>query len=149
MLISVWFFFCLYLLCFNHTKVSTDDSLYLLSSSDPVEHSVSAETKNFTASEEIPTPVESEEPSDTKQAVENVSTHASPAESTPSLESEIVDAAPAESAPAEVAPAEVAPVEAAPVESVPSSEEPPAPKVAYEPSGTRNILSHHVNIAEN
>lgn len=137
MLISVCFFFCLYPFCFNHTKVSTDDLLYFLSSKDPVEYSVSAETKNFATSEEIPAPVDREEPSDTKQTAENVSTHARPPESLPSLESEVEEAAPVESASAEAAPVEATLVDSTEFESVPSSEEPPAPKVTCEPSGTK------------
>lgn len=101
---------CLYLLCFRHTKDSTDDFLYSLSSSDP--DSASAGTKNV---EEIHAPVEGEEPSDTKQAAEDVSTHASPSVSTPSSEPESVESAPAESV--------------------------PAPKVSDELSGTRHYTS--------
>lgn len=114
--------------------------------SDPVEDSVSAETKNFTVSEEIPAPDISEELSDIKQGVKDVSAHASPAESTPSSESEIVEASILETALVEVgpplSPSVVAePVEAAPavstkVESIPSSEESSAPAVANQPSGT-------------
>ncbi|KAM9356772.1 MICOS complex subunit MIC27 [Symphorus nematophorus] len=92
---------------------------------DPVAHSAPAETKTTTTSEEIPAPVESEQPSDTKQAAEDVTTDASPAESMPSLELETVevtpvDVTPVEAAPAESAPAEVAPVEAVPAESAPA-----------------------------
>ncbi|XP_073343687.1 MICOS complex subunit MIC27 [Pagrus major] len=92
---------------------------------DPVAESVPAETKTTTASEEIPAPVESEEPSDTKQAAENGSIDTSPAESMPSLEPEpvevaSVEAASAESAAVEAAPVEVASVEAAPVEAAPA-----------------------------
>lgn len=115
--------------------------------SDPVEDSVSAETKNFTASEEIPAPDKSEELSDIKQGVEDVSAHASLAESTPSSESEIVEASILETASVEVGPPQspsvvAEPVEAAPavstnkVESIPSSEESSAPAVANQPSGT-------------
>uniref|UniRef100_A0A3Q3W7E1 MICOS complex subunit n=1 Tax=Mola mola TaxID=94237 RepID=A0A3Q3W7E1_MOLML len=92
------------------TPDSTDDFLYSLSSSDP--DSASAGTKNV---EEIHAPVEGEEPSDTKQAAEDVSTHASPAVSTPSSEPESVESAPAESV--------------------------PAPKVSDELSGTRHYSS--------
>lgn len=106
--------------------------LYFLSSDDPVENSVAAETKEFAASEEIPVPVELEEPSDTKQTVEDASAHARPAESLPSSESEVVEASPVKSASTEAAP-----VDSNELESVPSSEESPAPKVTCEPSGTR------------
>ncbi|TMS17323.1 Connector enhancer of kinase suppressor of ras 2 [Larimichthys crocea] len=124
---------------------------------DPVAHSVPAEAT--TTTEEIPAPVESEEPSDKKQAAEDESTDVSTAESTPSVEPETGESAPLEAAPLEVAPleaapleaaalevaplevaplevapVEVAPVEAAEVESVPSSEEPPAPKASEEPA---------------
>ncbi|XP_019129517.2 MICOS complex subunit MIC27 isoform X2 [Larimichthys crocea] len=109
---------------------------------DPVAHSVPAEAT--TTTEEIPAPVESEEPSDKKQAAEDESTDVSTAESTPSVEPETgesapleaaaLEAAPLEVAPLEAAPLEVAPVEAAEVESVPSSEEPPAPKASEEPA---------------
>nr|XP_046262384.1 MICOS complex subunit MIC27 [Scatophagus argus] len=74
---------------------------------------VPAETNITTISEEVPASVESEEPSDTKKAAEDVST-----ESMPSLEPEMVEATP---------------VDAAPVETAPFTEEPPAPKVSYEP----------------
>ncbi len=108
-------------------EASADGLLYFLSCPDAVARSVPAETETTTASEEIPAPVESEEPSDTKQAAEDVSTDASPAEPTASLELETLEAAP---------------VEAAPVESAPSSEEQPAPKASDEPAGTKNILPH-------
>lgn len=111
---------------------------------------MSAETKNFTASEEIPAPDKSEELSDIKHGVEDVSAHANPnpnpAESTPGSESEIVEASILETDPVEVGPPQspsvaAGPVEAAPaastkVESIPSSEEPSAPAVANQPSGT-------------
>ena len=77
------------------TKDSTHDFVYSLPSSDP--DSASAGTKNFV---EIHPPVEGEEPSDTKQATEDVSTHASPALSTLSSEPERLESTPAESAPA-------------------------------------------------
>ncbi|XP_068570450.1 MICOS complex subunit MIC27 [Cebidichthys violaceus] len=103
---------------------------------DPVVHSVPVETK--ATSEEIYASVESEEPSDTKQAAEDFPTDTSPAEPTPSLEPETLKASPVESAPVESAPVEsaapledaaplesaapledAAPVESAPVEAVP------------------------------
>lgn len=130
MLFSVCFLFCLYLFCFNYAKVPTDDLLYFLSSDDPVERSVAAETKEFAASEEIPLPVELEEPS--KQTVEDVSADARPAESLPSLESEGVEASPVKSASTEATL-----VDSNELESVPSSEESPASKVTCEPSGTK------------
>ncbi|XP_022607403.1 MICOS complex subunit MIC27-like [Seriola dumerili] len=87
---------------------------------DPVVHSVPAETEAASPSEERPAPVESsEEPSDTKQTPQDVSNEASPAESTAGVEPETVQAAPAE---------------AAEVESAPSSEEPPAPQASDEPA---------------
>ncbi|XP_070819576.1 MICOS complex subunit MIC27 [Chaetodon trifascialis] len=92
-----------------------------------VAHSVPAETTTSTTSEEIPAPAEGEEPSNTKRAAEDVSTDASPVESTPRLEQETLEAAPVEAAPVESAP-----VDAAPVEAVPSTEEPPAPKASDE-----------------
>lgn len=106
--------------------------------SDPVEDSVSAETKNFTASEEIPAPDKSEELSGIKQGVEDVSAHASPAESTPSSESEIVEPSILETASVEVGPPQSPSVVAGPVEveSIPSSEESSAPAAANQPSGT-------------
>lgn len=107
---------------------------------------MSAETKNFTATEEIPAADKSEELLDIKHGVEDVSAHASPAESTPSSESEIVEASILETDPVEVGPPQspsvvAEPVEAAPaastkVESIPSSEESSAPAVANQPSGT-------------
>lgn len=100
---------------------------------------MSAETKNFTASEEIPAPDKSEELSDIKREVEDVSAHASPAESvesTPSSESEIVEAS--IDASVEVGPPQSPSVVAGPVEveSIPSSEESSAIAVANQPSGT-------------
>lgn len=99
---------------------------------------MSAETKNFTASEEIPTPDKSEELSDIKQGVEDVFAHASPAESTPSSESEIVEASIPETASVEVGPPQSPSVVAGPVnvESIPSSEESSTPAVTNQPSGT-------------
>ncbi|XP_053179511.1 MICOS complex subunit MIC27 [Scomber japonicus] len=83
---------------------------------DLVVQSVPAET---TPPSELPAPVESEEPPALKPASEEVSTEASAAEPTPSLEPETVEPAPIESALAEPAPVESAPAEAAPVESAP------------------------------
>ena len=118
--------------CFNHTKASSDDFLCFLSCPDPVAESVPAETKTTTASEEIPAPAESEEPSDTKQAAENGSIDTSPAESTPSIEPVAsVEAATAESAPVEAAPVESTPVAPAPDESAPV-ERPPLEAAAVE-----------------
>lgn len=99
---------------------------------------MSAETKNFTASEEIPATDKSEELSDIKQGVEDVSAHTSLAESTPSSESEIVEASILETASVEVGPPQSPSVVAGPeeVESIPSSEESSAPAVANQPSGT-------------
>ncbi|XP_070769572.1 MICOS complex subunit MIC27 [Enoplosus armatus] len=97
------------------TEISPDQTP-TETNTDPVAHSVSAETETTIPSEEIPVPVESEEP---KQAAEDVSTDASPAEPTPSLEPDMVEAAPVEAAPVEAAPVEAAPVEAAPVEAAP------------------------------
>ncbi|XP_054453489.1 MICOS complex subunit MIC27 isoform X2 [Anoplopoma fimbria] len=91
---------------------------------DPVENSVPEETKAIAASEEITASVENEKPSDTKQAAKDVSTDASPAEPTPSLEPETLKASPVESASAEAAPLEAAPVEAPAVEA-PAVEAPP------------------------
>ncbi|XP_062281402.1 MICOS complex subunit MIC27 [Scomber scombrus] len=88
---------------------------------DLVVQSVPAET---TPPSELPAPVESEEPPALKPASEEVSTEASAAEPTPSLEPETVDPAPVEPAPAESAPVESAPAESAPVESAPAE---PAP----------------------
>uniref|UniRef100_A0A8D3AHN1 MICOS complex subunit n=1 Tax=Scophthalmus maximus TaxID=52904 RepID=A0A8D3AHN1_SCOMX len=124
---------------------------------DPVVYSVPAKTETAPPPEELPAAVESEEPSDTKQAPEDVSNEASPAESVASLEPETVEAAPVqetaevaevqetlEAAPVaapvqetvEVAPVqevvEAAPVQAAQVESAPSSEEPAALKASEE-----------------
>lgn len=135
MLFSVCFLFFLYLFGFNYAKVPTADLLYFLSSADPVERSVAAETKEFAASEEIPVPVELEEPS--KQTVEDVSADARPPESLPSLESEVVEASPVKSASTEAAPVEATLVDSRELESVPSSEESPAPKLTCEPSGTK------------
>uniref|UniRef100_UPI0037E738D0 MICOS complex subunit MIC27 n=1 Tax=Semicossyphus pulcher TaxID=241346 RepID=UPI0037E738D0 len=97
------------------TEISPDQTP-TETNTDPVAHSVPAETG--TTSEEIPAPVETES-SDAKQSAEDVPTDVSPAEPTPSLESETVEAAPVEAAPVESAPVEAAPVEAAPVESAP------------------------------
>ncbi|KAM7389455.1 hypothetical protein PAMP_023435 [Pampus punctatissimus] len=90
---------------------------------DLVVQSVPAETESAAPSEEPPAPVESEEPSALKPTSEDVSSEASAAELTPSLEPETVesapvDPAPVESAPVEVesGPGEVTPVEAAPVD---------------------------------
>ncbi|XP_074504112.1 MICOS complex subunit MIC27 isoform X7 [Sebastes fasciatus] len=103
-------------------EISPDQTL-TETNTDPVAHSVPAEAEATTTSEEIPAPVESEEPSDTKQATDDVAADASNAEPTPSLEPETAEAAPVESlveaAPVEAAPVEVAPVEAAPVEVAP------------------------------
>ncbi|XP_034399911.1 MICOS complex subunit MIC27 isoform X2 [Cyclopterus lumpus] len=91
----------------------------------PVAHSVPVETTAIATSEEINASVGSEEPSDTKRAAEDISTDASPAEPTPSLEPETLTASPVESvlvevaAPVEVVPVESVPVEVVPVESVP------------------------------
>ncbi|XP_039669236.1 MICOS complex subunit MIC27 isoform X2 [Perca fluviatilis] len=86
---------------------------------DPVAHSVPAETDATTTSEEIHAPVGSEEPLDSKQAAEDVPTDPSPAEPTPSLESAPEEAAPVEAAAVEAAPIEASPVEAAEVEASP------------------------------
>lgn len=150
--------------CFNHTKASTDNFLCFLSCPDPVAESVPAETKTTTASEEIPAPVENEEPSDTKQAAENGSIDTSPAESTPSLEpveaasaeSAPVEAAPVEATPVEAALAESAPVKAAPVEAAPvevapveaALEEEVKSVSSSEEPGTRNILLHNTEEQE-
>ncbi|XP_076594442.1 MICOS complex subunit MIC27 isoform X2 [Chaetodon auriga] len=91
--------------------------------SNTVAHSVPAETTTSTTSEEIPAPVEGEEPSNTKRAAEDVSTDASPAESTLRLEQETLEAVP---------------VEAAPVETAPFTEEPPAPKASDEPAAVES-----------
>ncbi|XP_037636659.1 MICOS complex subunit MIC27 isoform X4 [Sebastes umbrosus] len=99
-------------------EISPDQTL-TETNTDPVAHSVPAEAEATTASEEIPAPVENEEPSDTKQATDDVAADASNAEPTPSLEPETAEAAPVEAAPVEAAPVEVAPVEAAPVEAAP------------------------------
>ncbi|XP_034454007.1 MICOS complex subunit MIC27 [Hippoglossus hippoglossus] len=80
----------------------------------------SAEGEVAPSSEELLAPVESKEPSDTKQAPEDVSNEASPAESTASVEPETVEAAP---------------VQSADVEADPSTEEPPALKASDEPAG--------------
>lgn len=98
-----------------------------------MEHSLSGETESFATSEETRSPVDSQEPADSKQALEDVSAQADPA--------------PAGSVAAEVPPVDAAPVqtssvEPTPVEALPSSEEPPAPKVACEPSGISNSCSH-------
>ncbi|XP_034399913.1 MICOS complex subunit MIC27 isoform X3 [Cyclopterus lumpus] len=86
----------------------------------PVAHSVPVETTAIATSEEINASVGSEEPSDTKRAAEDISTDASPAEPTPSLEPETLTASPVESVLVEVAaPVEVVPVESVPVEVVP------------------------------
>ncbi|XP_074504119.1 MICOS complex subunit MIC27 isoform X13 [Sebastes fasciatus] len=128
-------------------EISPDQTL-TETNTDPVAHSVPAEAEATTTSEEIPAPVESEEPSDTKQATDDVAADASNAEPTPSLEPEtaeaapvesLVEAAPVEAAPVEAAEVESAPVDAAPVEatdveSVPSSEDPPAPQASDEPA---------------
>lgn len=90
---------------------------------------VPAETETTTTSGEIPAPVESEEPSDTKNA-QDVSPDSSPGKPTLSLEPEMVEASPVEVTLVEAAlPVEA---EAAPVEDVSSSEEPPAPKASDE-----------------
>ncbi|XP_040903747.1 MICOS complex subunit MIC27 [Toxotes jaculatrix] len=83
-------------------------------STDPLVLSVSAETEAAPPSQDLPAPVQNEEPSDTKQAPEHVSNEASPAESTASSDPETVEAGP--------------PVSAS------SSEEPPAPKASDEPA---------------
>ncbi|XP_063733146.1 MICOS complex subunit MIC27 isoform X2 [Eleginops maclovinus] len=117
------------------TEISPDQTP-TETNTDPVGHSVAAETEVTTTSEEIPAPFESEE---TKQAAKEVSTDvASPAEPTPSLEPTLeaapvevaeVEAAPVEAtlvqealeeaAPVEVSPVEAAPVEVSPVEAAP------------------------------
>ncbi|KAK9517767.1 hypothetical protein VZT92_023111 [Zoarces viviparus] len=89
---------------------------------DPEVHSVPVETK--ATSEDTCASVESEELSGTKQAAEDISTDASPAEPTPSLEPETLKASLVESVP----------VEAAELGSIGSSEEPPAPKASNEPT---------------
>ncbi|XP_028445202.1 MICOS complex subunit MIC27 isoform X2 [Perca flavescens] len=86
---------------------------------DPVAHSVPAETDATATSDEIHAPVESEEPLDSKQAAEDVSTDPSPKEPTPSLGSAPEEAAPVEAAPVEAAAVEAAAVEASPVEPPP------------------------------
>ncbi|KAM7389457.1 hypothetical protein PAMP_023435 [Pampus punctatissimus] len=85
---------------------------------DLVVQSVPAETESAAPSEEPPAPVESEEPSALKPTSEDVSSEASAAELTPSLEPETVESAPVDPAPVESAPVEVesVPVEVAPVE---------------------------------
>ncbi|XP_041799930.1 MICOS complex subunit MIC27 [Chelmon rostratus] len=88
--------------------------------SSTVALSVPAETNTSTTSEEIPAPVEGEEPSNTKQAAEDVSPDDTPAESTPSLELETLEAAPPVAAEVEAVPAEAAEVEAAPTEAAPA-----------------------------
>ncbi|XP_029296733.1 MICOS complex subunit MIC27 isoform X2 [Cottoperca gobio] len=101
------------------TEISLDQTS-TETNADPVAHSVPAETEATTTSEEIPAPVASEEPSDTKQAAEDVSTDvASPAEPTASEEAETVESAPMEANPAEAALIEAAPVEATLAESAP------------------------------
>lgn len=98
-----------------------------------------AETETTTTSGEIPAPVESEEPSDTKNA-QDVSPDSSPGKPTLSLEPEMVEASPVEVTLVEAAlPVEA---EAAPVEDVSSSEEPPAPKASDEAAGTRKCTSN-------
>lgn len=99
---------------------------------------MSAETKNSTASEEIPAPDKSEELSDLKQGVEDVSAYASPAESTPSSESETASAevGPPQSPSVVAEPVEAAPAVSTKVESIPSSEESSATAVVNQPSGT-------------
>ncbi|XP_035861195.1 MICOS complex subunit MIC27 isoform X2 [Sander lucioperca] len=89
-----------------------------------VAHSVPAETDATTTSEEIHAPVESEEPLDSKQAAEDVSTDPSPAEPTPSLESAPVEATAAEAAPIEASPVVAAAVEASLVEAPPAEASP-------------------------
>ncbi|XP_031136019.1 MICOS complex subunit MIC27 isoform X4 [Sander lucioperca] len=91
---------------------------------DPLAHSVPAETDATTTSEEIHAPVESEEPLDSKQAAEDVSTDPSPAEPTPSLESAPVEATAAEAAPIEASPVVAAAVEASLVEAPPAEASP-------------------------
>ncbi|XP_062249797.1 MICOS complex subunit MIC27 [Platichthys flesus] len=80
----------------------------------------SAEGKVDPSSEELLVPVESKEPSDTKQAPEDVSDEASPDESTASVEPERVEAAP---------------VQSAEMEADPSTEEPPVLQASDEPAG--------------
>ncbi|XP_074530335.1 MICOS complex subunit MIC27 [Halichoeres trimaculatus] len=141
------------------TELSQDQTT-TEANTDPVAHSVPAETELTITSEEVPPPIESDTLV-TKQAAEDTSTDISTAEPAPSLGSEEVapvesapaEPAPAESVPAEPAPAEPAPAESvqgeaalvesapsqsvpaegAPVDSVPPSEELPAPKASDEP----------------
>ncbi|XP_053285271.1 MICOS complex subunit MIC27 [Pleuronectes platessa] len=80
----------------------------------------SAEGEVASSSEELLAPVESKEPSDTKQAPEDVSNEASPDEATASVEPETVEAAP---------------VQSAEVEADPSTEEPPVLQASDEPAG--------------
>lgn len=94
---------------------------------------VPVEPKTTSASGDVPVPVESEESSDTKQAVNDISTEASPAESSPNLQPDTVAAVPVEAAPAESAEAK----------SLPSSEELPTLKASDEPAGARNIPPHN------
>ncbi|CAB1424664.1 unnamed protein product [Pleuronectes platessa] len=79
----------------------------------------SAEGEVASSSEELLAPVESKEPSDTKQAPEDVSNEASPNEATASVEPETVEAAP---------------VQSAEVEADPSTEEPPVLQASDEPA---------------
>ncbi|XP_034740065.1 MICOS complex subunit MIC27 isoform X1 [Etheostoma cragini] len=103
---------------------------------DPVAHSVPGETDATITSEETHAPVESEEPFDSKQAAEDVSTDTSPAETTPSLEAAAVEASPVEAAAVEASPVEGSPVEPAPVEAAALEASPmeaaPAPVEAAE-----------------
>ncbi|XP_071313641.1 MICOS complex subunit MIC27 [Trachinotus anak] len=85
------------------TEISPDQAP-TETNTDPVVHSVAAETETAPHYEEPPAPVESGEPSDIKQAPQDISNETSPAESTPSVEPEMIES--------------------------PSSEEPPAPKAS-------------------
>lgn len=120
---------------------------------EPVAHSVPAETEPTITSEEILPPIESET-SGTKQAAEDTSTDTSTAEPTPSLESGTAEVAPVETTAVqpvpdepigvEPAPSQSVPVEAPPVDSVPPSEEVPASKASDEPLGTKSTLPFYI-----
>nr|XP_019941986.1 PREDICTED: MICOS complex subunit MIC27 [Paralichthys olivaceus] len=107
---------------------------------DPVVHSVPAETETAPPSEEPPASVENEVPSNTKQAPDDVSNEASPAESMGSIEPEMGEASPVQSAEGEVAPSsEELPV---PVESKQPADPEQAPEdVSNEPSPTESSAS--------
>ncbi|XP_078117350.1 MICOS complex subunit MIC27 [Sander vitreus] len=100
-------------------KEMSPDQTPTETTTDPLAHSVPAETDATTTSEEIHAPVESEEPLDSKQAAEDVSTDPSPAEPTPSLEAAPVEAAPVEATAVEAPPIEASPVVAPPAEASP------------------------------